>query len=241
MPQDPKIAQNSLLALIVDGLTTLATALGATGLLATKDNQTNGAQKAMVYGEAAVGAVPVGNPVPVAGLDAAGKVAIIQTTADGLKVQQADPAKLAVTEASATSILARLTSLAADGILVPKTINAVAVADGGEVQITGLTANGYYRLAGFYTGPHTGGGIATHRLRRLYKATGGAVADLRWEEPVAAPGVPVADGVSYPYEETGGAFVQADAAGILWLRYTVTGGGTITEVGELYLLPRRTA
>lgn len=131
---------------------------------------------------------------------------------------------------------AQMVSLLADGTIIEKTPVVAAVVDGGEVQITGLTIGGFYELVMFSCSPHSGGGIATHRQHRLYNATGGAIADLRWEAPTD---LAVADGVFYPYNP--GNILKADAAGKLWLRYEVTGGGSITETVCIYLKPRRSA
>lgn len=127
--------------------------------------------------------------------------------------------------------------LADDRKLIPLPFTCTAKADGEEVELTGFGALAYYTLLQFNSTPHTGGGIATHRQRRIYRATGGAIADLCWEEAAA---VAVADGTFVPYSELGNV-CKADAAGKMWLRYEVTGGGTITETGDLHFFPLRTA
>jgi arginine repressor len=136
------------------------------------------------------------------------------------------------TLATQTTLADLLTELRAHRTPIRKAFSAVAVADGGEVEITGLTAGRSYELRCFRCTPHTGGGAATHRTHRLYEATGGAAADLAWEDPAS---LAVADGESVPYNP--GPIMVADGAGKLWLRYTVVGGGTITETGKIDLLP----
>jgi hypothetical protein len=143
--------------------------------------------------------------------------------------------KLTVVESSASDIKTAVQNLDADGKVLRKTFAAVGVVDGGEVQITGLTPNGEYVIAAVRSTPATTGGAATARRRRIYEATGGAAADLAWEEPTAPA---IADGAAYPYGGLGMP-AKADAAGKLWLRYSVTGAGDINETGVVILLPRR--
>jgi hypothetical protein len=96
MAQEPRTPQNVLLALIVDGLTAVADALGASSLLATKANQTDGEQKARAMG-----------------VDGATQRQVLVDASGRLLVAQPIAADLGMTEASAADIKTAVQALAA--------------------------------------------------------------------------------------------------------------------------------
>lgn len=139
--------------------------------------------------------------------------------------------KLDVTLADVSAI-AKDAELKLHRTLIRKVIPVVGVVDGGEVQVPGLTASAPYELRCWRSTPATTGGAATHRQRSFYEATGGAAADLAYQEAAA---LAIADGISVPLRP--GPILVADAAGKLWIRYAITGAGDINETLTLDLLP----
>ena len=132
--------------------------------------------------------------------------------------------------AAALLIGALLTEMQEQRTLIPAVIPVVGVADGGEVFSLGHLVSTYYEVRSFRYTPATPHGGTTHRQHRLFDATGGAAADLAWEESAAHA---VADGYSTSF--TSGPLVKSDATGRICVRYQLTAGGTLDETVTMLL------